>query len=121
MDDVFEGGKLSEASIYAIGFRGRGRSPGGGYSLNRGFLKRLVRESGGRAFFPTDSNSLNRSYYQIREELHGQYQMAYVPKNTHWDGDWRDIVVRIKGLDHLVVRTRQGYYALPRGESATGQ
>jgi hypothetical protein len=90
------------------------RALGPGDQARIGFFKDQVRFG-----HPFTDNSLNRSYYQIREELHGQYQMAYVPKNTDWDGAWRDIVVRIKGLDHLVVRTRQGYYALPRGESAT--
>ncbi len=108
MKDAFESGRLSEASIYAIGFLGAMPQ---GYGVNRGFLKRLSRESGGRAFFPKGTKELNKVFLQIHTELSSQYRMAYMPKNTEKDGTWRNIEVRIKGTTDLEARTRLGYYA----------
>ena len=108
MKDAFEGGKLSDASIYAIGFLGAMPQ---GYGVNRGFLKRLSLESGGRAFFPKGTKELNKVFNQIHTELSSQYRMAYMPKNTEKDGGWRNIEVRIKGTTDLAARTRLGYYA----------
>ncbi len=107
--DVIEGSKYFEVTIYSVGFKGRGSG------VNKGFLKRLSQDTGGAAFFPGDIGELNESFNQIQDELHSQYRMAYVPKNENRDGIWRQIDVRVKGRDDLVVRTRQGYYALPSG------
>jgi Ca-activated chloride channel family protein len=106
-EDAVEGGKLSEVTIYSVGFRG-GRGSGGG--LNKGFLKRLARETGGEAFFPAGIGELNESFSRIQEELHSQYRLAFVPRDPARRG-WRKIEVRIKGRDDLVARTRTGYYA----------
>ena len=106
--EAFEGGRLSEASIYAIGFLGAMPQ---GYGVNRGFLKRLARESGGRAFFPKGTKELSKVFIQIHAELSSQYRMAYVPKKAAKNGEWRNIEVRIKGSTHLKARTRLGYYA----------
>ncbi len=108
MKDAFEGGKLSDASVYAIGFLGAMPQ---GYGVNRGFLKRLARESGGQAFFPKGTKELNQAFIQIHSELSSQYRMAYVPRKALKDGAWRDIEVRVKGSTHLTARTRLGYYA----------
>jgi Ca-activated chloride channel family protein len=108
-NDVYERGRLTESSIYTIGFQG---ATPAGYGISRGFLKRLAEESGGRAFFPKDINELNRAFARIQVELHSQYRLAYVPKNDRLDGTWRKIEVRIKGTNQLHVRTRRGYYAV---------
>ncbi len=105
--DVLAGSKYFEVTIYSVGFKGRGSG------VNKGFLKRLSQDTGGAAFFPGDIGELNESFNQIQEELHSQYRMAYIPKNAERDGLWRQIDVRVKDRDDLVVRTRQGYYALP--------
>jgi VWFA-related protein len=106
-DDTMEGSKFFESTIYSIGFKGTGRG------VNKGFLRSLSKETGGAAFFPSDIGELNKSFDQIQDELHSQYRLAYVPTNTNRDGQWRRIEVKIKERDDLVVRTRQGYYALP--------
>jgi VWFA-related protein len=108
-DDVYEKGRLSEASIYTVGFQG---ATPVGYGISRGFLKRLAEESGGRAYFPKGIKELTRAFAQIQAELHSQYRLAYVPKNHRMDGSWRSVEVRIKGTTHLHARTRKGYYAI---------
>lgn len=109
--DAVEGAKFTEVTIYAIGFEGRGGL--GSSGVNKGFLKKLAEETGGAAFFPKGIGDLNQSFDQIQDELHSQYRLAYVPSNLDKNGEWRTIEVRVKNRDDLVVRTRQGYYALP--------
>lgn len=105
--EVIEAGKMSEVTIYTVGFVGDGRA------VNQDFLTRLASESGGRAFYPVDVDHLHRSFVAIGQELHTSYQIAYTPKNNVLDGTWRAIQVRIQGYEDLIVRTRQGYYAVP--------
>jgi VWFA-related protein len=107
-DDTIEGARFYEVTIYSIGFRGRGAG-----GVNKGFLNRISKDTGGVAFFPKDIGELNKSFTQIQDELHSQYRMAYVPSNARRDGGWREVKVRVKGRDDLVVRTRAGYYSLP--------
>jgi VWFA-related protein len=113
--DAVEGAKFSEVTIYTVGFEGR-RSIGAS-GVNKGFLKKLSEETGGSAFFPKGIGDLNQSFEQIQDELHSQYRLAYVPAKLDKDGEWRAIEVRVKDRDDLVVRTRQGYYALPERPS----
>jgi len=106
--DAIEAGKLSEATIYSVGFEGR-RAAGRG--VNRGFLRQLSANSGGLAFFPKNFEQLDSSFAQIQTELKSQYRLSYVPNNTARDGTWREIEIRVDGGETLIVRSRQGYYA----------
>ncbi len=108
--DAVEGAKFSEVTIYTVGFEGRS---GGGGGVNKGFLKKLAEETGGSAFFPKGIGDMNQSFEQIQDELHSQYRLAYVPSKADKNGEWRAIEVRVKDREDLVVRTRQGYYAVP--------
>jgi VWFA-related protein len=110
-DDVVEGSRFYEVTIYSIGFRGNRGAGGGG--VNKGFLNKISKETGGIAFFPKNIGELNESFTQIQDELHSQYRLAYIPSNAVRDGRWRKVEVRVKGRDDLVVRTRKGYYSLP--------
>ncbi len=106
MEEAIEAGKHSEVTIYTVGFVAEARE------VNRDFLERLARATGGRAFFPVNVDHLERSFSAIQEELHTQYRIGYTPRNDVRDGAWRRIEVRIKGQPNLIVRTRQGYYAV---------
>ena len=108
MEEVIEAGKLSEVTIYTVGFVAESRG------VNENFLSTRAHGTGGRAFFPVNVEHLERSFAAIEEELHTQYRIGYAPENEAHDGAWRRIEVRIRGREELVVRTRQGYYALPR-------
>lgn len=110
-DDAIEVAKFSEVTIYSVGFEGQRAA--GSRGVNKGFLKKLSKETGGASFFPDSIGELNRDFEQIQDELHSQYRLAYVSKNPTRDGEWRSIEVRVKDRDDLVVRTRQGYYAYP--------
>lgn len=108
---AIEGAKFSEVTIYSVGFEGRRMA--GAKGVNKGFLKDLAEETGGRSFFPDGIGELNNDFDAIQNELHSQYRLAYAPKNLEPNGEWRAIDVRIKNRDDLVVRTRKGYYAYP--------
>lgn len=106
MEEAIEAGKHSEVTIYTVGFVAEARE------VNRDFLERLARATGGRAFFPVNVDHLERSFSAIQEELHTQYRIGYTPRNDVRDGTWRRIEVRIQGQPNLIVRTRLGYYAV---------
>jgi VWFA-related protein len=110
-DDAVEGARLSEVTIYTVGFKGQRGF--GGSGVNKGFLRNLAEETGGAAFFPKGIGELNDVFDRIQEELHSQYRLAYVPSNAEYDSTWREIEIRVKDRPDLTVRTRTGYYALP--------
>lgn len=124
-EDAVEKGKLSEVTIYTVGFTGFGAD--GAESVNRPFLTTLAESTGGRAFFPKDVEAVQAAFNEVREDLHRHYRIAYVPMHraeplpagadpaqTETEaGSWRQIAVRVNGRDDLVIRTRQGYYAKP--------
>ncbi len=104
--DALEAARLTNASIYVIGFDGNGAR------VNKGFLRRLAGETGGQALFPTRTGELVRAFEQIERDLHAQYRLAYIPKNVEQDREWREIEVRLTRRADLTARTRSGYYAL---------
>ena len=114
-NDAVEFAKFSEVTIYPVGFEGSRAA--GSRGVNKGFLKKLAEETGGAAFFPDGIGELNKDFETIQNELHSQYRMAYVPSRTEKTGEWRKIELKIKGRNDLVVRTRQGYYAVPASSS----
>jgi VWFA-related protein len=72
-------------------------------------LKQLSNETGGRAFFITSVQELQKIYEQISQELSNQYSLAYSSRNPLRNGAWRRIVVRV-ARPGLTARTRQGYF-----------
>lgn len=113
-EEAVERSKLSDVSVYTVGFEGRLGFGSGVKGVNRHFLGNLANETGGRAFYPHDLEQLGYNFSRVMEELHSQYRIAYVPKDATRDGSWRRIRVRVKYYEHLDVRTRQGYYAVQK-------
>jgi Ca-activated chloride channel homolog len=74
-------------------------------------LKTLARETGARAFFPTQLSDLGGVYRLVAEELSTQYALGYVPKVERRDGSYRRIAVRITSRPDVSPRTRAGYYS----------
>jgi Ca-activated chloride channel homolog len=105
--EVVDYARAVEATVYGIGFKGRG--PGGS---PRGFLKKIAGETGGEFFAPSDVSDLVRIFGEISKELHNHYAFAYSPKRAP-DGTWREIQVKIDRKD-VEVRVRKGYFAVKR-------
>jgi Ca-activated chloride channel family protein len=105
--------KETDVLIYAIGIIEPG-SPNGLDVGGRAILDELAAVSGGRAFFPDTAAEMNEIFERIAIELRHQYAIAYRPKNFTNDGRWHKIKVKVtppRGLPHLFVRSKEGYYA----------
>jgi Ca-activated chloride channel family protein len=105
--------KETDVLIYAIGIVEKG-SPQSLDVAGQALLEELASVSGGHAFFPETAAEMNEIFERIAIELRHQYAIAYRPKNFTNDGKWHKIKVKVtppRGLPHLFVRTKDGYYA----------
>lgn len=105
--------KESGAILYAIGIEGS--SIGMLNVYGKLLLSELASVSGGRAFFPRNSNQMNEAFEQIALELRHQYSIGYRPLNFVLDGKWHRMKVKVtppSELKRVWVRSRQGYYAI---------
>jgi Ca-activated chloride channel family protein len=98
----------SDAVIYTIGLFDETD-----LDKNPTALKQLAHATGGEFFQPETIREVVPLCAQIARDIRNQYTIAYTPTNAAQDGAFRAIQVRAKssGHDHLVVRTRPGYYA----------
>jgi Ca-activated chloride channel family protein len=80
---------------------------------NPAALKQIAHATGGEFFQPETIREVVPLCAQIARDIRNQYTIAYTPTNAAQDGAFRSIQVRAKsqGHDHLVVRTRPGYFA----------
>jgi VWFA-related protein len=106
---VLDEAKAGDVTIYTIGL-------GGGFSEfeSRTKLKELADQTGGRFFTAGKASELDGVYSKIAEELRSQYLITYASENEVFDGRWMPIKLECKKKG-LEVRTRKGYYAVPRG------
>jgi Ca-activated chloride channel homolog len=77
-------------------------------------LTEISQVTGGRMFTISNPNELADVATKIGIELRNQYVLGYRPNNKNKDGRWRKIKVKLnppKGLPHLNVYARAGYYA----------
>ncbi len=101
----------SEATIYSIGI--------GDYlnfnGINQGALRKLSERTGGRAYFPQNSEDLRAAFAQIEQELRQQYLIAYSSKNKNRDGSYRKVEIEIVNPELRKQKPsltyRQGYFA----------
>ena len=109
-DEVLDLASRCDTVIYTIGLGAR--EPTGPRNADDGpfVLRRLAQQTGGRAFFPSQSKDLADVYADIRAELASQYSLAYESSSGMKNGQWRNISVRVN-RPSVSVRTRQGYYA----------
>jgi Ca-activated chloride channel homolog len=82
-----------------------------GQSTGDHAMRSLARDTGGRAFFPTEAAQLKGIYRSIAEELGHQYALGYVPSSDARDGAWRTVAVRVTDRPGVRPRTRTGYFA----------
>jgi VWFA-related protein len=110
-EEAIEAAQKSNALIYGIGVRSEE------YGSNFGVLREFADETGGAFFSPRASmEELRTAFASIRNEILGQYSMAYRSSNIRKDGTYRAIDVRCKASG-VRVRARKGYYA-PKGTAA---
>jgi len=73
-------------------------------------MQRLARETGGAYFQVSKSNSIEKIYATIEEQLRNQYSIGYVPERKGAGGRYRQIRLTTR-QSGLMVQTRAGYYA----------
>ncbi len=73
-------------------------------------LERMAKETGGVSYAVTKSQSIEAIYAQIENSLRNQYSISYTPPRAAADGKYHKI--KLTATDrHLIVDTRDGYYA----------
>jgi len=105
--------KEADVMIYAIGLYDLApRTPE--EQAGPALLSEITEVTGGRTFTVDNPNELTDVATKIGIELRNQYVLGYRPNNKVKDGHWRKIKVKLnppKGLPHLNVYARTGYYA----------
>ena len=103
--------KSSDVIVYCIGFLQH--QPTSLVREQQMRLQQLADVTAGEAFFPTTTKALDKVFSRIVSQVRAQYSLGYTSSDTRKDGTWRKLEVRLVGshLQHLDIRTRQGYYA----------
>ena len=112
--------KEQDVQIYAIGITDDWNSQLGAGHTGRAMIEELSDLTGGRAFFPDSVYELEDICTKIAVELKNQYVVGYHSTNAAKDGKWRKLRMKVnppKGIQHLNVRSKAGYYA-PMADAA---
>jgi len=80
--------------------------------FNLSILERFSNETGGQLHLVNDPDEWKEAVADVTEDLRFQYVIGYYPTREKWDGSFRRIQVETD-RGRLVVRARNGYYALP--------
>jgi VWFA-related protein len=72
-------------------------------------LGMLADQTGG--FLIANTNDLRAGFSRIDTDLRNHYVLTYVPKNTRFDGGFREVDVKVRRPD-VRVRARKGYFAV---------
>ncbi len=120
--DTIKVAEKSDAAIYAIGVFSQEDRKSEGRMVRHSvkILTELAQATGGRAYFPQTLDQVTPICEQVARDIRNQYTLGYYPTNEARDGTFRTVQVKIippKGMKHLTVRTRVGYYA-PSASSA---
>ncbi len=87
-------------------------------------LARLAEMSGGHSFLLNGPGKLLDTVGRISRELRAQYEVTYQSSSEAGMGEWRSVRVEVQppsGAPPLEVRTRPGYFAIPRPISSSRQ
>ncbi len=78
-------------------------------------LSALATSTGGAMV--ANTNDLGPGLKTVSADFRSHYELSYTPSNRRYDGSYRKIEIRMKRAG-LVVRARDGYYALPDNDLA---
>ncbi len=73
-------------------------------------MQELAMQTGGAVYSPIDEKELDQSFNRISAELSQTYILNYYPEELPKSNEFRNIALKVKGRDDLIVRTRKGYY-----------
>lgn len=72
-------------------------------------LEVIARNTGGMAFKVRKPAEIDEAFLEISRDLTASYLLAFKPRTGR--GEWRTLVVRVRGRKNLQVRSREGYFA----------
>ena len=108
IEDVVAALKANDVIVYTMAIGGVQ-----GVSLQgEQMLRRIARETGGRAFFPWNAREVATAHRAIAEDAQHRYRVTYTPANQRHDGSWRTIRLETRH-PHYTVLARAGYLAPP--------
>jgi VWFA-related protein len=85
------------------------------YPVDKGALRKVAENTGGRSFFAANEAELQSAFKQIEQELRSQYLIAYSPINKARDGSFRQLRIEVLNPElrkqKVKLLYRQGYYA----------
>jgi Ca-activated chloride channel family protein len=85
-----------------------GRNIGGEHALET-----LAESTGGRTFYPTVGEQLDRAFSDILRELRTQYLIGYYPRGPlAGDGKFHSVRLELPQRSDLRISTRTGYYGV---------
>ena len=102
LDDI----KGTQATVYVVGVAGTAGISMKGEDL----LKRLAKETGGQAFFPSREFQLSDINGLIASDVQQRYVLTYTPSNQVQDGSWRTITLKTSNPDYGI-KVRPGYFS----------
>jgi len=117
-DEVLARISQDEITIYPIYFdteyqvtvRMHGSDTHESYVIAREQLKRIADETGGTLFKADRAEDLDGVYQRVASELQTLYSVSYNPADKNYDGQWRNVGVKVK-QGAAMARTKRGFYA----------
>jgi Ca-activated chloride channel family protein len=110
MTEAVEMAQRHDTAIYTISTNRTSDTKSTSKVKGDDILKKMVDETGGKAYFPLKLDDLAADFQKIGEELRSQYVISYAPLNQSLDGTYRKIRVEMVDKKYKV-RTRPGYWA----------
>ena len=104
LDEVMKLNRTVGAMMFPIGL---------GPKIERPVLDRLASESGGAAYYASDTEALAGQFHLIVDNLRRRYVLGYTSTNSAHDGSWRAIEIRAR-RGKLIVSSLGGYFAPDR-------
>jgi VWFA-related protein len=95
---------------YEVTVKRRGQDSHESYVAARKQLQQVADDTGGTLFKAERAEDLEGVYERVASELHTLYSVAYSPKDKDYDGQWRNVSVKLKTRPGAA-RTKRGYYA----------
>src|SRR5882724_3993223 len=111
LDRIVRQAQQSESVIYAIGLFSQEKRADAAQAKHA--LTELTSATGGLAFYPKDVGEVQQLAVAIARDIRSQYLVTYSPRVEALDGSYRQIKLTVTAPGNAIVRTRNGYYAVP--------
>jgi VWFA-related protein len=117
-DELYARISQDEVTIYPIYFdtefqvtvKMHGSDTHESYVTARQQLQKIADETGGTLFKADKAEDLEGVYQRVASELQTLYSVSYNPADKNYNGNWRNVGVKVKN-GGAVARTKRGFYA----------